>query len=160
MKPIICLFIVFAGLRTAAYAESFRPITATATPVDSVRYDFNGIDIFRQSFPDAQIRQVWQKDGVTTVRFFWDQGEENAWFDNKGELVATSGLIDSRTLPFPIRMRLCQEYRDYSVLQAREFFHLEKGLSYFLIVKKGEKALILKADTDGNLSVEKKLREP
>jgi hypothetical protein len=126
MRTIIFLFFLFGGLRAAAL------------PVDSGDHTFNGIENFKQIFPDAEIDRV----------------------DQKGELVATSGLIDARTLPISVEMSLRRDYEGYTILEARQFFHEEKGLSYYLIVKKGEKALILKADTEGRLSVEKKVRQP
>lgn len=150
MKSLICLAILLAGMRVSA---------AAASP-DSNKHEFNGIENFQRIFPEASILGVERKGDVVTVRFSWDGQEMVAWFDKKGELVATSGLIDSRSLPFSIQMALRREYEGFEVLQAREFYHLDKGLSYYLIVKKKEKALILRAEADGDLTVEKKLREP
>jgi hypothetical protein len=148
MRTIIFLFFLFGGLRAAAL------------PVDSGDHTFNGIENFKQIFPDAEIDRVDRQWEVTTVGFHWNGYELIAWFDQKGELVATSGLIDARTLPISVEMSLRRDYEGYTILEARQFFHEEKGLSYYLIVKKGEKALILKADTEGRLSVEKKVRQP
>ena len=120
---------------------------------------FRGSENFKRVFPDAVIKHVTTSGDVTTVQFSWKGDSDlSAWFDGKGELVAISELIDSRTLPISIRMHLGQEYVGFAVLQVREFYHLEKGLSYFLIVKKGEKALILRAETDGQISTSKKLK--
>lgn len=148
MRSLIFVLVLLAGLRAAA-----------ASSIDSIRYDFKGIENFRRVFPDASIRQIDRKGDIVSVRFYWAEHELEAWFDGKGQLIATSGLIDSRVLPISIQMGLRREYEGFEVLQAREFYHLEKGLSYYLIVKKREKALILRADADGNLSVEKKLKE-
>lgn len=147
MRTVIYLCLLFSMFRAAAMPT-----------IDPGDHTFNGIENFKQLFPDAEIDKVDRQWEVTTVGFHWNGKELTAWFDKKGELVATSGLIDARTLPISVEMGLRRDYEGYSVLEARQFFHEEKGLWYYLIVKKGEKALILKADTEGRLSVEKKMK--
>jgi hypothetical protein len=121
--------------------------------------NFKGSENFAKAFPDAMVTSYeTTKDGRTKVEFSWNGDALEAFYDLDGSLVATSHFLDIKNLPISIQMKVRDNYRDYSIFQAVEFYHTENGLSYFVMIKKDTKGLILQIDTHGGIEVVKKLK--
>ncbi|MDR3715133.1 MAG: hypothetical protein P4L51_20155 [Puia sp.] len=119
---------------------------------------FKGSENFAKAFPDAMVNSYETKDGSTKVSFTWNGDALEAFYDLNGNLLATSHFMKTANLPMSVQMQVRDSYKDYSIVQAVEFYHTEKGLSYFVMVKKDNKGLILQINPDGGMSIVKRLK--
>lgn len=131
-------------------------ISVTAAPGGP---EFKWTKNFMKAFPGASVKSYETTGELTRINFSWNGDSLEAFFDGKGVLLATTQLIDPRTLPISIQIKFREKYEDYFIIQAMEFYHVENGLSYLLIVKKEEKAMILKISNEGDVYVVKKLKK-
>ena len=104
------------------------------------------------------VKSCETKEGFTKVVFNWNGDALEAFYDLNGNLLATNHFLDIKNLPISIQLKIHDEYPGYKIIQAVEFYHMENGLSYYIIVKKSVKALILKIDPNGESNVVKRLK--
>ncbi|MDR3713123.1 MAG: hypothetical protein P4L51_09940 [Puia sp.] len=120
---------------------------------------FKGSENFAKAFPEALVKSYETTDGRTKVTFSWNGDALEAFYDNNGNLIATTHFLDNKNLPVSILMKVRDNYAGYTLLQSVEFYHTESGLAYFVMIKKGEKGLIVKVDTNGGISIVKRLAQ-
>jgi hypothetical protein len=120
--------------------------------------NFKGSENFAKSFPEAMVKSYETADGRTKVTFTWNGDALEAFYDLTGNLIATSHFLNVANLPISVQMKIRDSYKEYSISQAVEFYHTEKGLSYFLMLKKDDKGIIVQLDADGQTTLVKKLK--
>jgi hypothetical protein len=155
MKSFIYCLLTCVAISASGISQSFagHDHSLTGGP------EFKWIKNFMKAFPKAMVLNHETTGELTKVSFTWNGDSLEAFYDGKGALLATTQLIDPRTLPISIQIKFREKYQDYFIIQAMEFYHMENGLSYLLIVKKGEKAMILRIDAEGDMHVVKKLKK-
>ncbi|MDR3712126.1 MAG: hypothetical protein P4L51_04880 [Puia sp.] len=145
LSLLAAVALVITGIHTAS-ASAGEPV-------------FKGSENFTKTFPEAMIKSYeTTKNGHTKVTFTWNGDALEAFYDDNGELEATSHFLNVNTLPISVQMKVRDGYKDYSVIQAVEFYHTQEGLSYFLMLKKENKGLIVRIDAQGEMSLVKKLQ--
>jgi hypothetical protein len=163
MKTLIFSLAIAATLSvTGTHNASANNSIVSNNGVAISRYSgeptFKGSENFAKAFPDAMVKSYETKDGRTKVTFSWNGDALEAFYDLDGTLIATSHFLNTKNLPISIQMKIRDNYNDYSIVQALEFYHTENGLSYFVMLKKNEKGLIVQIDTNGGMNVVKKLK--
>lgn len=121
--------------------------------------NFKGSENFAKSFPAAMVKSYETVEGRTKVTFTWNGDALEAFYDLDGNLMATSHFISTTNLPLSVQMKVRDGYQDYSIQQAVEFYSTEKGLSYFLMLKKESKGIIVQVNSDGGVTFVKKVKD-
>ena len=121
--------------------------------------NFKGSGSFAKSFPQAIVKSYETTEGHTKVVFTWNGDSLEAFYDLDGNLIATSHFISTDYLPLSVKMKVRDGYQDYSIQQAVEFYSPEKGLSYFLMLKKESKGIIVQVNSDGGVTFVKKVKD-
>lgn len=155
MKKIIFSLIIAAALVVSA---TYTASANTTAHTFNGEPNFKGSDNFAKSFPEAMVKSYETKDGKTKVEFTWNGDALEAYYDLNGNLLATSHFLNINNLPMSVKMQVNENYKDYTILQAVEFYHADNGLSYFVMLKKETKGVILQVNPDGGISVAKRLK--
>jgi hypothetical protein len=161
MKTSIFSLIIAAALSvTGIHTASAHTAVLNRSTIFSASGEpnFKGSENFAKTFPAAMVKSYETIEGHTKVTFTWNGDALEAFYDMNGNLLATSHFIKAGNLPLSVQMQVRDNYKDYSIVQAVEFYHTDNGLSYFVMVKKDEKGLILQIDATGGMSVVKRLK--
>jgi len=120
---------------------------------------------------NAKVKNAFQKDFSKATAVNW-QTKENFYFaeftvnDNKlsaaynedGQLVATSRTIKLDQLPLAVTLALNEKYAGYSFSGNVTEVSYEKQTSYYLVVANEKQRLQIKANANGDISVESKTK--
>jgi hypothetical protein len=151
------------SLARIARLSSLSIQTAAAPAVNRARPGdiplFKGLDNFLRKFPQATEVDCKVKGQLTEVNFTWNGIRLQAFYDTDGNLVATSRLIATNTLPLFVQMSLKKEYPSYLVTEAVEFIDGDDGLSYYVSVTGAKATYLLHVSTSGTISVFKKMKQ-
>jgi len=102
----------------------------------------------------------WKKtNDYYFATFFINQIEVNAAYNETGELVGTSRVMESTQLPISISMALAKKYTGYSIAQKAIELTYEGETRYYLTIANDRQSLDLKCTVNGNIEVEKKIRK-
>jgi hypothetical protein len=118
------------------------------------------------------VRAAFEKDFLSKKEVSWEMKEDfyfvsfklneiptNAAYNEKGELLAVSRDVDVSQIPLSISMALANRYNGFKLpLKATEV-NFEGQTSYYLTVENDKKLLTLKCSSNGNISVEKKIKK-
>ncbi|MDR3715130.1 MAG: hypothetical protein P4L51_20140 [Puia sp.] len=169
MKTIIFSTIVATVLSITTTHSSFAngasgkktvfngPIERTAFKL-SGDPSFKGSENFVKAFPEAMVKSYETQGDKTKVTFTWNGDALEAYYDLDGNLLATSHQLIPENLPMSVKLQIRDNYKDYIIAQALEFYHTENGLCYFVMIRKDRKGLILQVTPDGNMNVVKRLK--
>jgi hypothetical protein len=116
---------------------------------------------FQQLFATATAVDWKQVEGadLTQASFAYNGEQIKAFFDSDGQMVAAARYISPKQLPLSINRQLAQQYAGYAV-QPNVIEYESDGLTTYYITLAGEKQdMVVKADTDGTLSVYKKAKK-
>lgn len=97
----------------------------------------------RQSFARefGEVKEVnWApvKDNLTKASFMLDDQEFTAFFDNVGDLVATSVTLQKHQLPFKLRLAIDAKFADAVLLELYYVEVANETAYYFSVVKDGQ----------------------
>jgi len=150
--------IITVGKKVSIIALMVITIATTAFAGDNNTLNFKGADHFKKMFPNATKVVYEVKKEFTEVNFTWNNLILQAFFDTKGNLIGTSRQIEVSALPLAYVMEINRQYDGYTIDEAIEFDHAENGMSYYVVVSKGEKKYVLNVSTNGEISVFKKMK--
>lgn len=119
---------------------------------------FKGVENFVKAFPQATGVAYEVKGQFTEVSFTWNDLNLLAFYDMEGNPIGTSRAVDVKALPLSYMLDIKREYAGYVITDAIEFDNADTGLSYYITVVGPEKAYVLHLDTDGTISVFKKMK--
>jgi hypothetical protein len=85
--------------------------------------------------------------------------KNSAAYNENGELVATSRIIDLSQLPLSVSAAINDRYNGYTVAKVVNEFYFEGQTSYYVYVDNSKQALKLKCSASGEISVESKTKK-
>ena len=88
----------------------------------------------------------------TKASFNWNGQHLEVFYNNEGETIAESKMINTTNLPLKAQQFINKKYADYNVAEAVEFNSEESGLYYYVSVTKDNTKQILKITSDGGVS--------
>ena len=146
MKKIIGALAVILSLTTSVFAYDGSSVSKSI------------LKSFSNEFAGAQ-NASWQElsNGIYKVTFDYDSKNVQAFFDEKGDVIATGTTISEEHLPLLVSKALNTKYSDYS---KNEFVEFTMGgeTQYLVTVSKNSKTVVLKISTQGNVEVYKKMK--
>lgn len=148
MKQLSIAAVLFLSISLSSFAGN----PGGTTP------SFKGAGNFMQTFPQATGIEYKNKGEFTEVHFTWQGLSLFAFYDNDGDLVATSRNISADNLPLTVQLNLQRQYAGYAIKNAIEYNDNDNNLSYYVNVVGPKTSLLLQISTDGSLSVFKKMK--
>lgn len=91
--------------------------------------------------------------------FTINQIEVSAAYDEEGELVGTSRVMEVSQLPISISMALAKKYAGYNAGHKAIELNFEGDTRYYLTVVNEKQILKLKCTVNGNIEVESKIKK-
>ena len=141
MKKIILAAILVVSLAATSFAA---PLS------------FKLNSVFKKAYP-AAVNVSWKtNESFTTISFTVNKQHMQAFYNNDGQLLATSRPVELSNLPMAAIQRIHERYNGYTATEAIEFNHAEEGASYYISLQKEGKKVVLNVSSQGDLSVFKK----
>ena len=102
----------------------------------------------------------WEKkNDFYFATFLLNEVETNAAYNEEGELVAVSRTIEIAKLPLSISMSLTKKYEDFKFPASALELNFEGQTAYYLTLENDKKVLNLKCFSNGEISVENKVKK-
>lgn len=116
------------------------------------------LEAFNKTFQNVQEVSWIENESSYEVRFKQDEISSRITYDKVGNIVSTLRYYHEDKLPLMILTKLKQKYSDKKVFGVVEESS-EEGTFYHITLEDAKNWVNLKADSYGNLSVEKKFRK-
>lgn len=116
--------------------------------------------VFKAEFPGATNIRYKIRETIVCFYFTMNQQIMEAFYDNDGNKLAVSRVIGFVTLPMPAQLYIQQKYSRYNFIEAAELIHEQEGRAYYVSMKNETEKIILKVNTDAQVSIFKKTRFP
>jgi hypothetical protein len=104
----------------------------------------------------AQIKDVkWGqvgKEGIYQANFSFNNEAVQAFFTEEGEFLGTNREVTKSQLPILIARELDKSYPDADIRSIFEY-SMKDGLAYYVTIMTGKGAMIVKATSNGELTV-------
>lgn len=149
MKKLATVFAATAMLFSAsAFAGDNNETKATSKVEKSFQKDF------------SQAANIsWEKShNVYIAHFDVNAVSIEAAYNEDGELVATSKVINAADLPLTISLSVSKKYPGYEVAKKGEEITYEGETNYYLNVGNDREVLKLKCSVNGGIIVDKKTK--
>jgi hypothetical protein len=149
MKKFLTALMVLVVLSSATFANT----TFTTAPVNE-----KVLKTFNAEFASAN-SVTWTEitgQGIFRATFTSDAQQYNAFISEEGDLLATSRAIDKKELPISVKNSLEKNYGKAVIDNSVTEINMEGSTSYYVTVTTEKATLIVKATTEGSLSVFKK----
>jgi hypothetical protein len=152
-----------AGAFTPAVNENPLPnailIESKTKPLATENVTVAVKEAFKQKF-NAAVNASWKENqGIYFVQFELNEKKLSAAYSRDGELVAVSRVITIDQLPLAVTQSLAEQYDAYSLPATATEIILQGTTSYYLIVQGKARNLQLKCSSDGNITVDKKMKK-
>jgi len=85
--------------------------------------------------------------------FSWNGQQLEVFYNNAGETIAQSRIIDKSSLPLKAQQFIGKKYPDYKITEAIEYNNEETGVSFYVSLTKDSAKQILRISTQGDVSV-------
>lgn len=121
------------------------------TPVVQAAFDKNFIGATNVSWEQIDDFYFASFDLVTK--------QNTAAFNENGELVATSRMIDISQLPLSVSAAINDKYSGYTLSKAVTEFYFEGQTSYYVYAENSKRILRLKCYAGGDITVDKKIKK-
>jgi hypothetical protein len=118
------------------------------------------------------VKHAFDKDFVKAKNVSWQKTEDfyfasfimndlavNAAYNADGQLVGTLRKVATTTLPLTVAMALSQNYAQYAIPAEVTELSYEGETKYMVYVSNEKKILQLKIKSDGEISVERKIKK-
>lgn len=138
-KKLIVAFFTLAIFTTTAFAADVN---------------YKAVKHFKDHFKNvSNVTWVTTRENYTKVSFEEDGTQMEVFYNNEGEVVASSKKIELNSLPAKATARISKRYSapEYIVKECIELTNDDETASYVSLFRKNEK-IILKVDQDGNVS--------
>jgi hypothetical protein len=149
MKKMFFALVITVVSSAAAFANTTSPVNEKV------------LKTFSSEFTTAS-NVSWTElktQGLFHAVFTYDDQKLDAFFNEEGELMATSRTIDKKQLPMAISKELGNRYSNAFVNTDVLEYSSEGSTSYFVTVITDKASLILKAASDGSMYVYKKVKK-
>lgn len=125
---------------------------------DGTKVDPKVLSAFQNDFASAKDAKWEIKTGISQVKFSLYDQYLIAWYNEEAKLISTVRNILYQQLPLSVIKSLEDKYNGADFLSITEVTK-ENETNYFIQVETKEKKLLLKANSSGNLSVVKKIKD-
>jgi hypothetical protein len=149
MKKMFFALVITVVSSAAAFANTTNPVNEKV------------LKTFSSEFTTAS-NVSWTElktKGLFHAIFNYNDQKLDAFFDEEGELVATTRTIDKKQLPMAITKELGDRYTNAFVNTDVLEYISEGSTSYFVTVITAKASLVLKASSDGSMYVYKKIKK-
>jgi hypothetical protein len=114
---------------------------------------------FEKSFAGASNVKWEVKDDFYFATFDLNAKEVSAAYNEVGELLGVSRVLETCELPFSVSFAVAQNYSGYNVAKTATEITYEGQTSYYVNVENDKKFLKLKCNTNGEIVVDKKVKK-
>lgn len=112
---------------------------------------------FNELFKTAENVKWSNTDGYNVASFVMDRIVSRAIIDSQGNLIRTMRYYDAGKLPAHILYNIKQEYRKQNIWGVTEVSN-KNGIMYTIVLNDAKNWYYVNANTDGELSLTKKLK--
>ena len=114
---------------------------------------------FTKDFAKAE-NATWQKkENVYFVSFMLNEKSVTVAYNENGEIAGTSRIIKKEELPMGVALQIAKNYSGYEIGNAITEVSANGQTSYYFSADSKKQLLNLKADSDGQISVESKMKK-
>ena len=119
----------------------------------------------------AKVKEAFEKDFQKAKNVNWEKAKDyyfasftfndldlNAVYNEEGESIGTSRKIATAQLPLNISLTLSQKYNDYQMQEYATQLSVNGETHYLVTVSKAKKVLQLNFRPNGEVTVDKKLK--
>jgi outer membrane receptor protein involved in Fe transport len=114
---------------------------------------------FEKDFVTAENATWSKKDDVYIVTFDVDKKQNEAAYNEQGQLVGTSRVISKNELPLAVSLAVADKFQNYDIAKIATEITYENQTNYYLNVANGKQLLKLKCAVDGNITVESRFKK-
>lgn len=135
MKPLFILLTVVSSFfaKTSLATETTNEVTHAA------------LRSFKKTFTNAtEVSWSHVNEDLYRADFALNGQYASAFYDDKGELIATTRNVPSSQLPLLLQAELKTEYQDYWITDLFELTNGE-GTQYYVTLENADEKLVLKA---------------
>ncbi|RFM30441.1 hypothetical protein DXN05_05655 [Deminuibacter soli] len=111
---------------------------------------------FKTNFKNAEGVEWKNNADYTRASFTWNNQHMEVFYDENGEILASSRAITLKELPINAQAKLDGKYSEYTATEAIELNSEKDGMSYYVSLVKDNTKLVLQIATDGSMSIFKK----
>ena len=114
---------------------------------------------FTKDFAKAQ-NATWRKtENIYFVNFTLNEKNVTVAYDENGEIAGTSRIIKKDELPMGVALQIAKSYSGYEIGNAITEVSANGHTSYYFTANSNKQLLNLKAESDGEISVESKMKK-
>jgi hypothetical protein len=114
---------------------------------------------FEKKFAGA-LNVTWEvKDDFYFATFDLNAKETGAAYNENGELLGLSRILETNQLPLSISMAIADRYAGYTVAKSITEITYNGQTSYYVAVENEKKTLKLKCTANGDITVDKKVKK-
>lgn len=112
---------------------------------------------FKAAYPGATNVHYKTVEEMVSVSFVLEGAQMQAFYNKDGERLAISKVVELKSLPLKAQTAIGKKYADYAVTEVIEMDYATEGTSYYVsLLGDNQKVVIVRATTEGELSIFKK----
>ena len=146
MKKLFATAVLALSILTSSFAADVNTIDSKAT------YSFS------QEFADATNVKWTSADTYVKATFTLNKKSMEAFYDLRGELIATSNTIEIDELPTSAKRAFAKKYANFSVKEAIQVDTVDET-AYYLSAENETQSVVLKVSAGGLVSVYKSVKK-
>lgn len=116
-------------------------------------------EAFKKDFSPVTSTNWEKKNDFYFATFMLNEVQTNAAYNEEGELVAVSRSIEMAKLPLSITIALTKKFEDFKLPSTAMEMNFEGQTAYYLTLENDKKILNLKCYSNGEISVENKVKK-
>ena len=114
---------------------------------------------FEKNFTGALNVNWEKKDDFYFASFKLNEKEVSAAYNESGELLGVSRVIETSQLPLNVSLAIANSYKDYAVANNVSEIVFDGQTNYYVNVETSQKILKLKCNSYGEITVERKTKK-
>ncbi len=114
---------------------------------------------FEKNFTGALNVNWEKKDDFYFASFKLNEKEVSAAYNESGELLGVSRVIETSQLPLNVSLAIANSYKDYTVANNVSEIVFDGQTNYYVNVETSQKVLKLKCNSYGEITVERKTKK-
>lgn len=134
---------------------AFTVITLTASAFAADNND-KTLHLFKAAYPGATNVHYKTTSELVSISFVLDSTRMQAFYNNEGEQIAVSRVIDLQKLPLHAQTTISQKFNGYTTTEVIEMNHSTEGTAYYVSLVNNSQKVIVQVTVGGEVSVFKK----
>jgi hypothetical protein len=114
---------------------------------------------FEKNFTGASNVSWEKKDDFYFASFKLNEKEISAAYNESGELMGVSRIIETSQLPLNVSLAIADKYKEYTVAKNVTEIVFDGQTNYYVSVENSQKILKLKCTSYGDISVDSKTKK-